>query len=234
MKKYFTLGFFLLIPAMAEAVKMQCTEIRQLTGSQLLENISHGKIRALMQCGLQINAPITVSVDGEFPVTGDVTPLQFAAAIGDPALVKQLIDAGANPNFGGADREAPEPPLDVALSQKRYQAARVLIDNKANTNYGLPVGWGPLHTLAFDIEFGTDAQNMAHYLVEHGADIDGADLKGGTPLHWAAFSGNFKYAQTLMAMHSDPCIRNKRGLLPIDVVKDGHPEIAQLLKPLCK
>jgi len=71
----------------------------------LLENISDGKIRALMQCGLQIDAPITVSANGELAVTGDITPLQFAATIGDPVLVKQLNDAGADPNFGGADKK---------------------------------------------------------------------------------------------------------------------------------
>jgi len=120
------------------------------------------------------------------------------------------------------------------LSQKRYQAARVLIDNKANANYALPIGMRPLLTLAFDTEFGPDAQNMAHDLVEHGADINGTDLKGGTPLHWAAHLGNLNYTQTLIAMHADPCIRNKQGLLPIDVVKDDQPEIAQLLQSLCK
>jgi len=42
---------------------------------------------------------------------------------------------------------------------------------------------------------------------------------GSTPLHLAASLGNWKTMFLLLAYHADPCIRNKRNVMPIDCVK---------------
>ncbi len=211
----------------AHGADIACSRYQQTANSaDILNAIGAGQIKQLIACGLSINGPI--------PVQGEqMTLLQFAASLGKPSLVEQVLNAGADPNFGGTG-EIVLFPLEVALASGKYDAARVLIKHKARADYALPeLGTTALMALAFEHKFSDAARDMVALLVEHGADVNAADAKGNTPLHWAALSGNTTYAQVLLDLQADACIKNKKGQRPVDVIPKERSQWQSLLHFPC-
>lgn len=194
--------------------------------ARILNAIRDGKVQMLVDCGLNPNEGI--------PLEGAVmTPLQFAASSGRPELVRQVVKAGANPNFAGTgDNELP--PLELALSTGKYEAASALLELGARADYVMPrTQANSLMSLAFDDRPGNPAGRMAENLIQRGVAVNTADAKGNTPLHWGARAGNADYAKTLLKHGADACTRNQKGERPGDVVKTNS-DLRQALAQACE
>ncbi len=203
-----------------------CASVRPvLQPAKVLNAISEGHIQRLVDCGLK--------PDQGIPIKGEaITPLQLAVSIGRPELVEQVVRAGADPNAGGVT-SVDTPPLEVALSFKKYQAAKKLLALGARADYTLKDnGMNALMAMVFD---DSDAPvEMIHLLVKNGAAINGQDATGGTPLHWSARRGHTAYAQALLELGANPCIKNHKGQTPADRVPKQYEALREKLTTACK
>merc|ERR1712032_395212 len=76
----------------------------------------------------------------------DRTPLIFAASFGDPAIVQELIQAGALVDFQDSFGWSP---LHWAADTGHTSVVRQLIADGANVNTRDTEGWSPLHWAAY-------------------------------------------------------------------------------------
>jgi ankyrin repeat protein len=198
-----------------------------IQSAKLLNAIGDGNMPLLVECGLSANQPI--------PIEGQtITPLQLVAGSGKPELVRQVVRAGADPNFAGTE-EIALPPLEVALMAKRYEAATTLLELGAHADYQLAHSrTNALMTIAVDTAPGNPAGKMGKALVGKGAAVNGIDDRGNTPLHWSARFGNTNYAQTLLQLGADACLKNAKGQRAADVAPASQPSLRDTLAAACK
>ncbi len=197
------------------------------TSAEAINAIGRGEIARLVRCGLDPNQALML--DGQ-----PITPLAFAASLGKPEIVQQVIQAGADPNYPGPG-DTPLPPLEIALSANKYAAAKTLLKNGARGDYVLQGnGATALMALAFNRGVGQEeAADMVRALIEHGAKLNAQDAKGNTAVHWAARIGNGAVLRSLLRSGADRCIKNVQGLYPKNLVKapDGQGISADLSQP---
>ncbi len=127
--------------------------------------------------------------------TSGLSPLTMAAAFGSPAAMKELIAAGAdvNPPIAGALA-----PLHVGWHD--MATARLLIEHGASVDAKTSRGRTPL-LLASAGNASTDVVSL---LIDKGANVNGADTTGVTPLIAAAGTGNTPVAKLLLERGADP------------------------------
>ncbi|HJO09593.1 MAG TPA: ankyrin repeat domain-containing protein [Verrucomicrobiota bacterium] len=71
---------------------------------------------------------------------------------------------------------------------------------------------------------------MVELLIEQGADVNGKDVGGGTPLGWAAKFGHKEIARLLIAQGADVNAKNYFGWTPLhEAAGVGHNKICELL-----
>ena len=63
-----------------------------------------------------------------------------------------------------------------------------------------------------------------------GASVNVSDLWKFTPLHEAAAKGKYDIVKLLLKHGADPTKRNRDGHTPLDLVRDGDQDIADLLR----
>ena len=183
------------------------------TSAEAINAIGRGEMARLVRCGLDPNQALMLNGD-------PITPLAFAASMGKPEIVEQVVQAGADPNYPGPGN-TPLPPLEIALSSNKYAAAKVLLKTGAHGDYALQ-GSGTTALMALAFAQGTDQQesaSMVRTLVEHGAKPNAPDAKGNTAMHWAARAGNGALLRSLLRSGADRCIKNTKGLYPRDLIK---------------
>jgi ankyrin repeat protein len=194
---------------------------------------------------------------------GGFTPLLFAARAGRVEAVEALLELGVNVNDALHPTMAAAPPrmpaggnnadpngvvaltpsgngegttaLILAITNKHWQMARLLIERGADTTDGR-AGWTALHELAYirkpntgkglppqeDVEH-ADTLELARLLVEHGADVNARQTKerrdgsrnelnrvGATPLLLAAKHADVPFMRFLAAHGADPTITTGR------------------------
>jgi hypothetical protein len=72
--------------------------------------------------------------------------------------------------------------------------------------------------------------NILRQLLEHGANVNGRQQNGFTPLHTAADNNNPNMAQLLIEFGADPNLANDSGQTPTDLAKTkGHEQMLSLL-----
>lgn len=95
-------------------------------------------------------------------------------------MVRLLIEAGANPNLG---RDNGETPLMLAVKRGDAAAVKLLLDKGADTEIKNKEGLAPLLVAAQRGDLDT-----IKLLVEKHANLETEDPKGRTPLSWAGWN----------------------------------------------
>jgi uncharacterized protein len=109
-----------------------------------------------------------------------------------------------------------ESPLMMAAIKGHLEAARVLIEAKAEVN---KTGWTPLHYAASNPE--PESKAMVALLLEHHAYIDAESPNKTTPLMMAARYGSSETIQLLLEEGADPSLRNELGLTAVDFARSA-------------
>jgi hypothetical protein len=152
-------------------------------------------------------------------------PIHRAAAEGDIAAVKALLERGADVNArsGGCVT-----PLHEAALRNRFEVAELLVEKGADVNDKGDSGWTPLHTAA-----SLGHTGMAKLLLEKGANPNAMDDEGGTPLHRvvgmgdSGSEGQYEVAALLVAGGAVVDARTNRGLTPLHMA--DSKKVAELL-----
>ncbi len=114
-------------------------------------------VEYLLRQGVQVNSAIP------FEGRKKVTPLMITAEFGSPAIVKRLIEAGAEVNAKAANGATP---FTLAARFSRYENAEVLIDHGAEVRFVLPGGKTPLMKM---VEAGK--KDLVQKLIRAGARV---------------------------------------------------------------
>lgn len=165
--------------------------------------------------GAALEAPSATMAGGRS--TGDAgafgtTPLHTAAAAGDAAGVRRLIEAGAavdaRDQFGRS-------PLHDAARSGREGVIRLLLEAGAGATAADAYGVTPLH-----LACRAGRPENARVLLAAGADANARAASGATPLHEAAVSGDTATARLLLlSAGADPAARDGRGRSAADVAR---------------
>ncbi|XP_071948207.1 poly [ADP-ribose] polymerase tankyrase-1-like [Antedon mediterranea] len=188
--------------------------------------------------GFTVNRVATESVQKLLQTAEDHTPslntspasdenyeLLEAAKSGDLDTCKVLVSK-TSPIVNCRDIEGRHStPLHFAAGYNRVAVVEFLLEHGADVHAKDKGGLVPLH----------NACSYGHYevtelLVKHGAVVNVADLWKFTPLHEAAAKGKYEICKLLLKHGADPHKKNRDGNTPLDLVKEGDQDVADLLR----
>ncbi len=152
-----------------------------------------------------------------------VTPLQYAAYLGNLRISSILIKAGAHIDTSeGTGRTA----LHFAVTARHLDVMRFLIEQGADLNTRDAEGASPLDDAVW-----TGSLDATAILLAHGAHLNEMDTKtGATPINEAAFRGNAPLIRYLLQFHPDLGIADKQGHGPLEnAIRMGKEDSALLL-----
>ncbi len=146
-------------------------------------------VALLLERGAEVNRP----------------PPALTSAIGNPTMMRALLDAGAKP----------DPGLISALWNVDYDSVEMLLAAGADIRHPAVDD-----TLSELVQYGT--YNMARFLIDRGANVNGVDdHRGRTALHWTAVRGAGKeFVTYLLDRGADPSIRDRDGTTALDIARD--------------
>jgi ankyrin repeat protein len=148
-----------------------------------------------------------------------------AAAIGEAALLGELVDSGDDPAAWAVDGFSA---LHLASFFGRTAVVRLLLDRHVPVDRPSRNGMRvtPLHSAAAGGHAG-----IAALLLAAGADPNARQHGGWTPLHAAAQQGNATLVRSLLEHGADPAAENAEGLTPRDLaVAGGQEEVIALFE----
>jgi hypothetical protein len=152
----------------------------------------------------------------------DENELHIAALNGQVAMVRALMELGADVNTAG-DGDAT--PLYVAAQNGHKSIVRALMELGADVNQARDDGVTPLYIAA---EKGYDT--LVRALIELGADINKARNTGATPLYDAAYNGHEAIVRALTESGADVNKATDKGWTPLAIAaQEGHEAIVRAL-----
>ncbi len=157
------------------------------------------------------------------PRDGD-TPLHIALLSQNQAMANYLMKNGADKY---AETAAGKNVLQVAIEQKNLDFIKLAIEEYA---YNLHHK-NSLQESALAMALKAGNLEIAQYLVESGADINGIDgFKQRTMLHYAVLSHNAKTVFYVLSCGAQTRVQDNMGMLPVHLAaKQGDLEIVDLL-----
>ncbi|XP_012287563.1 tankyrase isoform X2 [Orussus abietinus] len=147
-----------------------------------------------------------------------------ASKSGDLSAVERILQANPHAvNCRDLDGRH-STPLHFAAGYNRVPVVEYLLAHGADVHAKDKGGLVPLH----------NACSYGHYevtelLVKHGASVNVADLWKFTPLHEAAAKGKCEIVRLLLRHGADATKKNRDGATPLDLVRDGDQDVADLL-----
>ncbi|XP_008207481.1 poly [ADP-ribose] polymerase tankyrase isoform X1 [Nasonia vitripennis] len=148
-----------------------------------------------------------------------------ASKSGDLTAVERILQANPHSvNCRDLDGRH-STPLHFAAGYNRVPVVEYLLAHGADVHAKDKGGLVPLH----------NACSYGHYevtelLVKHGASVNVADLWKFTPLHEAAAKGKCEIVRLLLHHGADATKKNRDGATPLDLVRDGDQDVADLLR----
>ncbi|XP_076295146.1 tankyrase isoform X2 [Lasioglossum baleicum] len=148
-----------------------------------------------------------------------------ASKSGDLAAVERILQTNPHAvNCRDLDGRH-STPLHFAAGFNRVPVVEYLLAHGADVHAKDKGGLVPLH----------NACSYGHYevtelLVKHGASVNVADLWKFTPLHEAAAKGKYEIVRLLLRHGADATKKNRDGATPLDLVRDGDQDVADLLR----
>ncbi|XP_073238296.1 poly [ADP-ribose] polymerase tankyrase-1-like [Porites lutea] len=169
--------------------------------------------------------PVQKILHEEPPSTGSEIEKQLleAARSGDMEVVKKLCTPQT---VNCRDLEGRHStPLHFAAGYNRVTVVEYLLQNGADVHAKDKGGLVPLHNACSYGHY-----EVAELLVKHGAVVNVADLWKFTPLHEASAKGKFEICRLLLKHGADPQKKTRDGQTPLDLVKEGDTDVADLLR----
>jgi ankyrin repeat protein len=163
------------------------------------------------------------------------TPLLMAVIQTDPDMVQTLLEGGAVPDVRAPGHNL-TPLVAAAASQdptkqgKYQKIMKLLLEHKAGIDFGASDGRTPLLACAVmgNQSLGLDTATL---LLGKGANPDGANSKGETPLMLACGNGNEKLVKLLLKKDANVALRSGAGETAYAFAqRGGKPAILALLE----
>ena len=139
-----------------------------------------------------------------------------------------MIKAGADLELENGEQNTA---LMLAVAVDDLQMMQLLISSGAVVKPGSKKGHGVLHTAAYH----SNNLETAKMLLKAGADVNGRDEVGSTPLLYAVWRANSKnegadkmpeLINLLLSAGADPNAKNENGITALSVVKDAQNDAA--------
>jgi len=159
---------------------------------------------------------------------GPASPATSAASANDLAKTKRMLDAGLDPN---ARDDAGYTPLIAASRAGKVPMIRLLRSHGADPNLrdAAVNSWTPLlHAI-----HKTQPASVAA-LLDAGADPNGTERDGTTPLMMAAGYGYTDIVRLLLARGANPRIATSDGITALDLARSGVPDIDRFTVFACQ
>lgn len=206
--------------------------------------------RALIAGGADVQGRVVANAGGELsdlearcrevdcdaggiePIMCSMTPLNYAASVGDADMVDLLVRAGANVNAAPACGGSP---LASAALAGHSEIFKRLLARGADTESAGPTGKTPLMIAALNAN-----GRGVRMLLEAGADVRAKDRSGKTPLMYAVswryrISGeppaasrdcHLRILRVLLSAGADPEARDRDGKSARDLAVEKHDKEA--------
>lgn len=161
--------------------------------------------------------------DPDEPMRRGIRRLDMAVVFGNAAMVRFLLDIGADAN---AETAYPLPPLVNAASHGHAEIARLLLEHGTDVNVEDASGNPPMH---WAVTRGHG--DILQLLLGHGARVDFVETESGRNLvHLAALRGHLDAIDPLVARGIDLSVADDLGRTPLYyAAKYGHALVADRL-----
>ena len=133
----------------------------------------------------------------------------------DASKVNIVDEQGRTPLMWAAYVNFKNPELVTKNEDKRVEATKLLLENKADPNLADKDGWTALIWASW-----TGFPKVSLMLVDAGTIVSATDRQGQTALMVAALRGNAEVVQVLVEKGADKTMKNNAGKSALDLAKE--------------